>query len=91
MSASRQLPPSLRRVKKGIVLISVVCIVSWAAAQFEDTLRTETSPLEWLADSSEISPDSASRGGVVQRWLQPMGLILIAGTTIILLYTVRSK
>lgn len=90
-----QLPATLR----GVILMIVLAALSLSAsAQFEpdslqtsDSLKTDTSPLQWLADSTEISPDSVASAGIIQRWLQPMGVILVAGTTIVLLFTVRSK
>lgn len=95
MKYSGQLSATLRCIILGIVLAA---LLPSASAQFEpdslqtsDSLTTEISPLEWLGDSTEVSPDSISNAGVIQRWLQPLGVMLIAGTTILLLYTVRSQ
>jgi|GEM_PF-4754704 len=45
----------------------------------------------WSDSSLQVADSLAGQAGIVEKWLAPVGIILLSGCAAILLFTTRSK
>jgi hypothetical protein len=75
-----------------LLALAAVCLAELDSLQTADSLREVQSRFPLWADSGLIKQDSLAGGqGAADRWLLPLGVILLSGTAAWLLFSVRSK